>query len=237
MKELALVLFIALILSIASEADDYTEIHGKGAPYSQGELIIGNRRAARIARDFERRHFRAMAEHSDTALRTILKVGILNLRRRGYKEEANALREGFERFDGEISRIVDKRNRDIGDFEPLIKWLATAYNVLESKLGYQLCYNLRLSDIKSLNYGLPEVFNPCLHNELEFEKHFIHDSKYRGVAPVVTYWVTVAGCSIGTYAAGIIFPICSPIGMVTEWVMDRKLAPYLAPKIYSWACN
>lgn len=224
-----------LMLAISCHASDYTEIHGDGH-YSEDQNYQARIGARRIGRDFERRKFRAMAEHGNRALSAIFKIGTLNLDRKGFHKEAEDLRNGWKQYDGELQRIVAKRNRDIGDFEPISKYLAAAYEILEYKLGYQLCYTLRLSDLKSLNYGLKEVFNPCPHTEKDFEDHFVHDAKYRGVAPVVTYWATIITCSIATYGAGYFF-VCSPIGMATEWLMDKKIAPKIAPKIYSWACN
>lgn len=213
----------------------WTEIHGNGV-YTTAQRQDAEKRAARIARDFDERHFVAMADHTNLALRALIKIGYLNLRRNGYRAEAEKLRAGWQKFDGELVRIVSNPNRDIGDFEPLSAYLAMAYEVLEYKIGYKLCYILRLTDIKTLNFGIPVVFSPCKHTLNDFCEHFIHDEKYRGVAPVVTYWVTVITCSIATYGAGYFF-ICSPIGMLTELTMDKAVAPWLAPKIYNWACG
>jgi hypothetical protein len=126
--------------------------------------------------------------------------------------------------------------RNIGDFKPLSQWLAGVYDKIEAALGHEICYALRLSDIKTINYAIPVVFSPCDEGEIEFELHFIHDPNYRGLAPVVTYWVTVITCDVATYGAGTFF-ICSPIGMVTEFAMDRWVAPKIAPKLYDLICK
>lgn len=229
---------VTILLAISSiclaVADPlYEEIHGDGV-FTTSEKVSGEKRATRIAKDFERRDFEAMADHTTRAISAIVTIGARNLRLHGYKEDARYLEKEWKKHRKVLFKLA--KSRDIGDFEPLSKYLAVAYEILEFKLGYKLCYILRLTDIKTINYAVPVVFQPCKHGLPEFTLHFVHDEKYRGLAPVVTYWTTVIACSIATYGAGYFF-VCSPIGLVTELAMDKVVAPWLAPKLYSLICE
>lgn len=229
-----LTLLIALLCSFAM-ADDWTEIHGDGV-YSVAQQKDAQSRSNKLAKEIEQGQLVGLAGKTDRALGAIVRVGIINLKRRGYYAEASQLTVGWNRFSGELPRIVSNRNRNIGDFEPLSVWLALAYEVLEAKLGYQICYTLRLTDIKSINFTIPVVFSPCKYGLNEFQLHFVHDTKYRGLMPLVSYWITVIVCDVTTFGTGVFF-ICSPIGMLVELGFDRVIAPKLAPIIYDKACN
>ncbi|NDC22505.1 MAG: hypothetical protein EBZ49_00020 [Proteobacteria bacterium] len=211
----------------------YEEIHGTGK-YTRAQLEEAEPKIRMAEQNLQT--LEDVAIQSNLALRTIFSVAVKNLHRKGYTRTAREIESGWEERDGEIVRLAYRGERNIGDFEPLSKWLADAYDKIESKLGYQLCLALRLSDIKTINFGLVVVFRPCKYGEEEFKKHFIHDEKYRGLAPVVAYWTTIVACSFGTYGIGYFF-ICSPIGMIVELGVDKKIAPYLAPKIYNLACE
>lgn len=234
-----LFLFLSLVIanvgySSISE-DQWTEIHGSGVQTKE-EKEVSNKRADRIAREIYEDKMVVLARKTDRSLAAIIDIGTRNLRLRGYKKEATELQSGYYKLTHFVEKTVLKGVRDIGDFEPLSKYLAVAYEVLEYKLGYQICYTLRLTDIKSLNYAIPVVFHPCKFGLSEFELHFVHDIKYRGLLPVVSYWTTVITCSIATFGAGYFF-VCSPLAMGVEFAMDRWVAPALAPKIYNLVCN
>ncbi len=237
-----LLLLLLLPISCYAEFEGtpmWKEIHG-GLMDSLHEQM-GSRRADRLAREFENGELPRMAQRTDQAINGIIKIAYLNLKRHGYHAEALSLKSEWAQHAVELESLVEAREMmgAIGDFKPLSQWLATAYDKIEAKLGYQICMILRISDLKTLNYTIPVVFDPCTYGEPEFTIHFCHDTKangYRGLAPVVTYWVVDIGCGIATYGAGIFF-ICSPVAMVAELAMDKKVAPWLAPKIYSAACN
>lgn len=235
MKLLLLIALLLPVIGYASIDDDWIEIHG--GPLSSDDRKDVERRAKAISRDIERRDFGALAEKSNLALRGIMRVAVRNLKKRGFKDEAKKLQREWRSLDGTLIEVVSRRNWDIGDFAPLNQWLAVAYEILELKLGYDLCRLLRLSDIKTINYAIPVVFKPCPYGETEFALHFIHDSKYRGLCPVIAYWVTIITCNIMTFGSGNIFFICSPLGWGVETATDRWVAPYLAPKLYELMCN
>lgn len=239
MTKLLFVLFILLFLSFqhafSLPDNSFTEIHGDGK-YTVAQKKDADAKAEIVSREIDRASRKELATKVNTVLRAIYHVGFLNLRRHGYFKDAVWLRDNWRKHDGEIIKLVET-DRPIGDFEPISAFLALSYEVLELKLGLKLCYILRLSDIKTLNYATWLVLgHPCLHGEEEFRLHFIHDDKYRGLAPVLTYWLTVIPCSIATFGAGYFF-VCSPIAMLAEVVMDWRLAPYLAPRIYARFCH
>lgn len=232
MIRLIVVLCIALCLS--AHADLYTEIHGDGV-HTTGQQQTAEKKLQALHDEFERGGLTAMAERTDKALNGLFWVAIRNLKKHGHYSTAKKMEREWNEQRGKLYTFM-RAGRDIGDFEPISLWLAAAYEVLEYTLGYEICRALRLSDIKTFNYTIPVVFSPCKHGFLEFEMHFVHDAKYRGLAPVVSYWVSVITCSVATYGAGYFF-ICSPIGMLVELGMDRWAAPWLAPKIYNLACE
>lgn len=241
---LLLVVFIALLCatlradeSSSLESDPlWIEVHGNGI-YTTSDKDAASKKAQKLGDEFNKGGMLALAKKTDRALESIIHTGYLNLRHKGFATEAAWLNNEWQKHVGEVERLVkNPSSRSIGDFEPLSKYLAIAYELLEFKLGYQLCYTLRLSDLKSLNYGIPVVFRPCPYGEAEFELHFIHDMRYRGLFPVVAYWSTVLSCSVATFGIGIFF-ICSPIAMLVELGVDRAVAPWLAPRLYSLACS
>lgn len=237
MKYLLILILVSLTSAMASETDQtWEDIHGDGV-YTMAQEATAHGGANRISNEFERGGLPAIAMRTNQAIDAMMTVGELNLRQRGFDEDADWLRTEWQKYNGDLERIVSNSNRDIGDFKPVIRFLANAYDRLEARLGYKVCYALRLSDIKTINFTIPVVFAPCRYGLDEFTLHFVHDAKYRGLAPVVTYWATTVGCSVATFGAGVLFFICSPIGMLTEVVMDEIIAPRLAPKLYSAACE
>lgn len=239
MRYLSLITVLTLLLVCsflrADEDQAFTEIHGNGV-YQIAEKEKGEKAAEKIANEIATRDLLPLARRTNNALSAIIKIGYLNLKKRGYYKDAVWLEQEWKKFNGSLERIVANPNRDIGSFKPLSEYLAVAYEILEYNLGYKLCYTLRLTDIKSLNYAIPVVFKPCEYGLKEFELHFIHDAKYRGLAPVVSYWTTVITCSVASFGAGYFF-ICSPLGMLVELGMDKAVAPWLAPKIYNMVCE
>lgn len=218
------------------QSPEWIEIHGNGI-YPVSTEKDAEIRAQKIASEIESSDMRALAKRTDQAIAMLIKVGVLNLRKRGFYKDADWMESQQKLHRNEVQRLVESSSKSIGDFEPISYFLAVAYETLEMRLGYQICYMTRLSDIKSLNFCIPVCFRPCRYPLSEFELHFIHDELYRGLAPVIAYWGTLIPCSIATFSMGIIFPVCSPLAMAVELVMDRALAPYLAPKIYSLVCD
>jgi len=230
MKYLVILCF-ALNCFAGDYSKAYKEIHGNGT-YTHEQLTEANRLLKKIEPQVN--ELEKLSVLSNTAIRAMVKIGTRNLRRKGFTKTARRIERQWRRLDGTIIQIA-RHERNIGDFEPLSEWLDTTYETFEQVLGLEVCGILRLTDIKTFNYGLRVVFRPCVYGEEEFSKHFIADERYKGVAPVASYWAVVLGCSIGTYSIGYFF-ICSPIGIVVEAAVKNKVAPWAAPKIYEKAC-
>jgi hypothetical protein len=246
-----IVIFTNIAGADQKQADKwYAEVNGDGTcsdydNYSAGKYVscfLAERRANNFGRSFDTPL--KMAHITDKAIQGIMKIAAWNLGARGFEEEAIQLEQEMVYHEGEIERIISRKGYDIGDFKPLSSWLAGAYSKIEHLLGYEVCYALRLSDIKTINYALPICFNPCPTGLGEFTAHFcgdahVHPSKpnhYRGLAPVVSYWVTDITCSISTFGAGWAF-VCGPLSMVVERFVDWKIAPALAPRIFERVCK
>lgn len=228
-------LLLILIFSCSLFANDYSkqykEVHGDGK-YSNEQIdtavkkLDGLRPVLSDPKEF--------SKLANLALRAIIKIGTKNLRAKGHRLEALRIERQWRWIDGTLTAIIN--NRNIGDFEPISQWLSDVYDTFEENLGLEVCSILRLTDIKTLNYGLRVVCRPCNYGLNDFYEHFVADERYKGVAPVASYWAVVLGCSIGTYSIGYFF-ICSPIGIVVEAGVKNKLAPWAAPIIYDKACN
>lgn len=225
-------LLITLLSALCMADMGYNEIHGTGIIEKRAQ-----EKADKLIQESEKifSSFYSIADHSNLAIRNIIKLAAKNMKRKGFNSQAKAIEEGWEKYDGQLIDIALNR-RDIGDFEPISEYLAIAYEMMEATLGLEICYVLRLTDIKTINHGLRVCFRPCQFGYDNFYEHLVHDEKYRGLGPVIAYWSVVIGCSIGTYGIGYFF-ICSPIGMAVEFGVDRYVAPKAAPKLYNMACT
>lgn len=177
-----------------------------------------------------------LAEKTDQALDAMIRLAVYKLNRVGKKKEAKVLlREWEDQWSGYITRT-----RGIGDHAPISAWLSEKYRMLEFTLGKDVVYTLRLSDIHTINHALPVVFK-CVDNvdEMEYFLHFVHDDSptgpYRGLAPVVTYWVSFFACVGFTWGTGFLF--CSPISMGIEWFTKSVIAPKLNEPLWKKACG
>lgn len=242
----AILFLSSLSLSAQVTQAQYEEIHGNGN-YSSQDRSLANRKARVFQNDVT--DIDALAQKTDAAIDGILHIAYLNLKRNGFDDEAKQIRsEWMNDHKGEIERIISSRlyrgTWDIGDFAPLSKWLDSVETKVETLLGYQLAFALRVTDLKTLNFGIPVVFNPCKYGMTEFECAFCGDSHcdnadthpYRGVVPVVAYWAVAITCDIATYGAGYFF-ICSPIAQLVSWDVDKYIAPKLFTPIFNDVCG
>lgn len=228
-------LILAIIcsgLALGDFTESYQEIHGDGT-YTYEQVEESKERLAAIQPEI--RSLERLSVLSNSALKAMIKIGTKNLRKQGHIVKARQIEREWKKLDGVIIEIA-RNQRNIGDFEPLSNWLDETYETLEDKLGLSVCEILRLTDIKTFNFGLRVVFRPCIYGEDEFYKHFVQDYRYKGVAPVASYWATNLSCAIATYSVGYFF-ICSPLGILVEQGVKNKLAPWAAPKIYKAECS
>jgi len=230
-KLLTILIAFTTLSTIAVDKKDWEEIHGLS------QLTEKDREEAQKKIVSSENDFKTLvktAEKTNLALRAIIKIGTINLRKKGYYAEAYELETEWKQWDGKLPAMIFDKN--IGDFKPLSDWLALAYEILELKLGKDVCETLRLTDIKTINYCVVVVFKPCVYGYSNFYDHFVTDHVYKGLAPVVSYWATVITCDIVSYGTGYFF-ICSPIGMLVERAMLNRISPWLAPKIYDRVCG
>lgn len=232
---------LALLSCFTATADitqspEWVEIHGNGQ-YTTAEYGAAERRLKSIEKDFQRDGLIGMAERTNTALRGLMKIAVMNLKRKGHYETAREVENGWRSIDGDIISIVSMDDRDITHFEPWSQTLALLYIAIEFKLGYQLCAILRLTDIATYVWTPVVVFNPCRYGKTEFLIHFAgNDPKYGSFAPVTSYWLTNIACTIATFGAGYFF-VCSPLGMLVEIGMEKVVAPRLGEFIFDRACT
>lgn len=203
--------------------------------------------------DIHNRHMLSLAEHSDRALDGMIRVSTQRLQEEGFTEEAYFLQGTWDaQYKGYLTKLVLASRvttrdgisiLDIGDHQPLIQWLATAYALIELKLGVATCVALHISDIKTMNFCIPVVFSPCTFKmdsvtggrKEEYNRHFSQGEVYYGLVPVITYWVLDISCIAGT--SGIATMLCMPVSSAAEYFMGKYVAPKLSDFIFDKACS
>lgn len=223
---------------VRQESDfDRTDVHARNH---------GKARAKELGDQVQAGKLLKFANLSDWALDNLVDRGVERLRAAGRKDEADWYQaEWTFHFSGTLTRLEDARlnARDIGDHQPLLKWLAGFYDLLELALGVEVCKALHLSDIKTFNYTVPVVFRPCTFpmdhvtatRRDEYRNHFSAGKVYYGLFPVVTYWAVDVPCMIGT--AGLAALLCGPAASVGEWFCSHTVAPWLSDRIFDGFCG
>jgi hypothetical protein len=224
---LLLVPFVAMG-DIRSDVEAY-QLASKGL-VPRINLLGAHNEVSRVAQDLENGKLRQRVQMATDA---IIRTAGARLRDKGFVAEANTIESEWA-----FVYMPIFTDRDIGDHKPLSDWLAKTYDAIEAKLGIQLCTLLHLSDLKTINFGIPVVFDPCNAewDMVEYAKHFVGDEKYFGLAPVITYWCVSIACTAATWGAGIGW-LCGPLGSGAELVMARFIAPKLSDRIYTAACK
>lgn len=244
MVKVILILFAALCLAAHAQTaqEMYEEVQGTGI-YSASQQNDSSVRVTALQNSWQKGGMGKMAKDVDRALDGIIKIAIRNLRHRGFSVEAADLERGWYPLKGETYRLFQAgQQRRITDYEPLSKYLAAAYFILEEKLGYEICRALHLDLILTFNYTIKYCFSLlCQNPEQEFVWHFVGDDPtafhpYRGLAPATSYVLTALTCDFATFGAGI-FWLCGPLAMGVEFAMTKWGAPWLEPKIYGMACK
>ena len=176
-------------------------------------------------------------QHIDDALDAQIRLARYKLVRAGERELGDSILAEWEgHWRGEIVRLTE--GRGIGDHKPLSKWLADKYTIIEFVLGKDVCHNLRLDDIKTLNHAIPVVVK-CVDDVdvAEFYLHFVADDiyGYRGLFPVISYWVTNFACVGFSWGTGFLF--CAPIAMGDEFLVKNYAAPKLNEPLWKRVCK
>jgi hypothetical protein len=174
------------------------------------------------------------AEKTQAALNALVGTAVKELDKRGHKEEA--LRFGQEWSSLYSSALLGIGTLDIGDHRPMSQWLADFYNTLEDKLGEWLMHQLRLDDIKIINYGIVVVFQPTGDRKTgdtwdspEYKKHFVPFSA------AVVYWASRLACSAATSGLGAVTMLCGVAAILPRYATEHWIAPPLSDWVYRTA--
>jgi hypothetical protein len=227
---------------------DFDPLDFTQTPHYVDRGLIARRIAKEIGRDLERGKLPRVAARTDEALGNLLHTAIRQLERRGHDQLAAELRMEYgEKYAGFLTRMVGD-GRNIGDHKPLSEWLATAYKKIEAALGVTICSLLHLTDLKTINYGIPVVFHPCTYDlapmpeserMTEYRRHFsgkIDGEALDGLVPVLSYWIAWIACEVATYGGGW-FIICSPLATLVEVAEERWITPKLSDMIFLKQCS
>jgi hypothetical protein len=202
---------------------------------------FGKKYAHRIGVEFEASQIKGLAARSDQALDRIIAISLRELRKRGDEAWADQREEEWNsKYSGFLTQMTSSYY-DIGDHKPLVDWLASFYDHLESVLGVTVCKSLHLSDIKTFNFCIPVVFHPCTFSMDqvpgdridEYRNHFAEGAVYYGLVPVVTYWVIDIACMAATSGIG----LCGLAADAGEFVMGKWISPKLSDRVYKSQCG
>lgn len=148
------------------------------------------------------------------------------LKQNGYKKEAQKLQDEWQNQWMAVMRAT----RDLGDHKPLNEWIAKKYKELVELLGQDVVNFFHLDDINIINYAIPVVFNCHIaYNETDYSQHFVP------LSGVIAYWGAAGTCILVSSGIGVFF--CSPIGMVSEHLMIKFIAPGISVKVYNRFCG
>lgn len=174
---------------------------------------------------------------ANQALNAIIRLAAYKLNRIGYHKEARKLIYEWEnQWSEEIIRLSESRG--ISDHKPLSSWLAEQCSNIRFLIGREAFYNLRISDISTINFAIPVIIK-CIDNvtEQEFFLHFVKDeeNKYRGLGPVLGFWGSFFSC-VG-FSWGALFAACAPISLGIEYLLETSVCPQLNPYIWKISCK
>jgi hypothetical protein len=239
-------LMLAMTVSPCAFADaTVTEAQSSYQSLDTSHRQSARRQAKALRREIEDGNMYATAQRTDEALDALVARGLQKLHEKGDEYFADRFElQWSDKFRGFLTHaMVQNDMRDIGDHKPLIQWLATFYDHLESVLGVNICKSLHLSDIKTFNYCIPIVFHPCtfpmdnvtVSREAEYANHFAQGAVYYGLIPVVVYWVCDISCLAATSGIGAM--LCGPLSGGAEFIMGKWFAPKLSNRLFEKVCG
>lgn len=214
---------------------DVREAYAKAKKTTNSQKIIDD-----VAIAFEKDQLEA-ARQTDEAIFNMINLAVNVLNVQGHYAVA---------ADIEVEYLLNYRYavtsqilglKEIGDHPPLSEWLATVHEKIHDTLGDFLCKYFRFHDIYVLNYGLRVVFNPKDYDLKDYKDHFAGHLiwgwfwEHHGVAGVVTYWLVNGVCIGATYGLGVVTFVCGPIASFAENVMDKRIAPPVAERVWKRA--
>lgn len=211
-----------------------------GMEKADAERAIGV--AHTIRKEIENEGLYAVAKRTDAALDRLIDRANYKMEQAGQSEFAYFKQSEWNRdFHGYLTRAFESRH--IGDHptELLSQWLEDFYDKVEFTLGVEMCKNLHLSDIKTINACTKPTFKPCTFDmaavtvprKEEYRNHFAKDNggdELYGEIPVISYWAT----EIGLTAAGFPIPF---LASGVEYAMGNWIAPRLSDAIFDKVCS
>lgn len=207
--------------------------------YAKTPLQIA--REVENAADNDTIQFPAIKQYADSAVNGALDIAMTELRRKGFNHLAEEI---FSEWNYTYGRSMFLSTYNIGDHKPVLQFLADIYEKIEAALTRPICIKLHISDIKSLNHGIPVAIHPCTFpmdavlgdRSIEYARHLNggpqSDDAYYGVLPVCVYWAVRIGCSAAGVSA-IVCPIAADIG---ERIMNLA-GVWIANRIYIKHCG
>lgn len=191
------------------------------------------KRAAQFDRDIRSGKLK---RQTNTALDGIIRLAAYKLYRMDLDTHADRL---LKEWNEQYRFYLDEtRCEGITCHEPLSQWLAEQCLLLEILLGKDVVHALRIDDLITINYSLKVLFScPAGMTESDFFLHMVEDPGhgYRGLMPVVTYWLAEIGCVGASWGSGFLF--CAPLAMAAEIAVKLVVAPKLSEIVYGWSCK
>lgn len=131
--------------------------------------------------------------------------------------------------------------KEIGDHPPISEWLGKIHAKIESAIGEFWCKFFHFHDLYILNHSIPVAFAPSKYDLDDYKDHvaghlmFGFIWEHHGLAGVVTYWLVEGVCSGFTGGLGLVTFACGPIASYAEHVMDKRIAPPIATRVWKRA--
>ena len=124
----------------------------------------------------------------------------------------------------------------LGDHQPLSRRLANLDDMLYRRLGAMIYTALGLQDLRTMNFGIPVVFQPRgdrrnhdRWDELEYRRHFVPFSG------VVVFHAAKAACNYATQGQRFIGFFCGFAARKAREAFELRVAPDLSDRIYARA--
>lgn len=198
--------------------------------------------SARFEQDIRSGRLKKLADKTDVALNTLIRVAIGELKKRNKIKEAQVLSDEWEyKYRNSFKTYI--YSRDIGDHAGLSQWLTEKYRMLELILGKEVCKKTHLSDMHTFNHAIPVVFRPCtfpmdavtIPRKDEYRNHFSYGEDYYGLTPVVVFWTTYVAVTAASSGTGFVY-FSGMIANLAEKAISL-VTPGLSDFVFKTACG
>ena len=216
---------------------DLREAHAEARKNTNVKAVIND-----FTKSLENDGFDA-AQQTDQALDQIILTASIYLKAEGHDALAEEI--GFDyqlHYRGSFTRMF-LGQKEIGDHPPVSKWLESVHAKIHDAIGDWICQGSHIHDIYILNHA-NVVFKPAMAFDLkDYKDHFAGHLiwgwywEHHGFAGVVSYWLVTAACSAATSGMGLVTFACGPIAGFSENVVDKRIAPPIAERIWHRSRN